>query len=410
MFGRVGRRTLSRFGVLLVAGLSLAFVVPTTMRSATADEIRPGHYEGYNSSKAEAVKWAKQLNQSLITHAEIVHAICRGEAIAENLNKLNFTEHVIRVMRDAVRIKLNNVLMHYKGWSKARNVLGDARTVDAKLRGNPNSTPSQLFKAKADLEAAEDAFKAADAELRSSEEKSIFQEAGLSSAEVPSEDVCAFSGFELGFQISETSGLMKWKESLNGETTNQGSVRRDPAGIGFKVGYGFRPWGNNLIVAPFVSFDYLNWSINQTFANGNLLGTRSNFESTLGVKVGPAVTPNIWLYAIGGVSALNQTLKVNFMPLASSTTKTVAGGTAGVGAAIRPDFLQGFGRPVSISLEYQHTWWANAQFDMPAASPLFNYNFRREDDTIKLGFNVYLTPPPATPAPSNMYVKAPPSR
>lgn len=55
---------------------------------------------------------------------------------------------------------------------------------------------------------------------------------------------------------------------------------------------------------------------------------------------------------------------------------------------------------MSLFLEYQHTWWQDAQFNQPPNSPLFNYNFRREDDTIKLGFLVALSAP-TPPAPTS---------
>ena len=48
-------------------------------------------------------------------------------------------------------------------------------------------------------------------------------------------------------------------------------------------------------------------------------------------------------------------------------------------------------------VSYQHTWWQDAKFNTSASSPLFNYAFRREDDTIKLGVNVYFSPPEPPP-------------
>src|SRR5262249_11133160 len=112
---------------------------------------------------------------------------------------------------------------------------------------------------------------------------------------------------------------------------------------------------------------------------------------------------------IAGVSVLNETLKINFVPVYSSSSATVAGGTVGVGAAFKPSFLQGFGHPVSVFAEYQHTWWQNANFNTPAASPFFNYNFRREDDGAKVGFTVDLFAPPPPPS-APMYVKALPAK
>jgi hypothetical protein len=103
---------------------------------------------------------------------------------------------------------------------------------------------------------------------------------------------------------------------------------------------------------------------------------------------------------------MNETLNINFIPVASSQSAWVAGGTVGVGGAFQPSFLQGFGHPVSVFAEYQHTWWQSANFNTPAASPPFNYNFRREDDVVKVGFTVSLSAPPQAPAPSYP-VKAP---
>jgi hypothetical protein len=64
---------------------------------------------------------------------------------------------------------------------------------------------------------------------------------------------------------------------------------------------------------------------------------------------------------------------------------------------------------VSLFAEYQHSWWQNAQFNSPAASPGFNYSFRRQDDVVKLGFNIHFEePPPAAPMPTAMPIKARP--
>ena len=65
--------------------------------------------------------------------------------------------------------------------------------------------------------------------------------------------------------------------------------------------------------------------------------------------------------------------------------------------------------PVSLFAQYQHTWWDNANFNRPTSSPAFNYAFRREDDTIKLGVNFYFGAAPA-PASRAYPVKALPLR
>jgi hypothetical protein len=84
--------------------------------------------------------------------------------------------------------------------------------------------------------------------------------------------------------------------------------------------------------------------------------------------------------------------------LASSAAK-VTGPTVGAGVAWQPDFLQGFGLPVSPFVGYQRTWWQDANFNKPASSRSFNYNFQRQDDIVKSGFTVALgaLPSPVQP-------------
>jgi hypothetical protein len=201
-----------------------------------------------------------------------------------------------------------------------------------------------------------------------------------------------FTGLNGGLQITKTSAFLDWVESFpDGARSNGNSARGDPLGAGVTVGYGFMPWAgvNNLVINPFLSFDDPNSKVNYTFPSGNTIGAKSNYQGTAGVKIGPA-TSSVWLYAIAGVSVLNEKLTVNFAPVSSSTTTTVAGSTFGLGGAIRPGWLQVFGVPTSLSLEAQHTWWNTANFNMPASSPFFNYAFKRQDSSISLGLHFYL--------------------
>jgi hypothetical protein len=241
--------------------------------------------------------------------------------------------------------------------------------------------------------------------IRCNTGQSIFQHGGYRETQRPSDTFDSFTGLNGGLQFSETSAELRWIERLDatGVTTNEGRVRRDPAGIGFTLGYGFKPWGNAIVVDPFISVDVLGWSVNQNFAGGNFLGTKSNVQGTLGVKIGPALGQNGWLYGIAGASALNEKLTVQFLPLSASRTQTVPGGTIGVGGAyMLPAY---FSLPVAVFAEYQHTWWGDADFNRPASSPLFKYNFQREDDAFKAGFSIYFRPPSAPAA--YLPVKAP---
>jgi hypothetical protein len=215
----------------------------------------------------------------------------------------------------------------------------------------------------------------------------------------PPPSTAASSGLYLGGELVKSWGLVRSTEKLatTGAVTNQFTDSADPIGGGIIIGYTFAPWANNIVASAFASFDFLHAPVNHTFPGGSFLGSTATFMGTAGVKIGPQLDIGLWLYGIAGVSVLNETLNVNFLPVASSQSAWVAGGTLGVGGAWQPSFLQGFGRPVSLFLEYQHTWWQDATFSTPAASPAFNYTFHRQDDVVKFGFTVSLNAPPPPP-------------
>jgi hypothetical protein len=223
----------------------------------------------------------------------------------------------------------------------------------------------------------------------------------------PSTASSTVSGLYLGGELVKNWGRVRSTETLaaTGAVTNQFTDTADPFGGGLIVGYKFTPWANAVVVSPFASFDFLHAPVNHTFPGGSYLGTTANFMGTGGVKIGPQLDMGLWLYGIAGVSVLNETLNVNFIPIASSQSAWVAGGTLGVGGAWQPSFLQGFGRPVSLFLEYQHTWWQSANFNTPAASTLSNYNFARQDDVVKFGFTVSLSAPPPPPPTRGLITK-----
>jgi opacity protein-like surface antigen len=215
-----------------------------------------------------------------------------------------------------------------------------------------------------------------------------------------------------GGELVKNSGRVRSTETraATDVVTNQFTDSGDPIGGGAVVGYNFSPWGD-VIVGPFASFDWLNQTINHTFAGGTFLGTTTHWMITAGAKGGVTPAPGFFVYGLAGVSWLNQDLNINFGGPVTSSNTTVPGFTFGLGGEYKPSFLQGFGVPVAVFAQYQHTWWQDGTLTTPAASPLFNYAFRREDDTFKVGFNVYFgAPQAAEPMRSPMLVKALPAK
>src|ERR1035438_1507898 len=108
-----------------------------------------------------------------------------------------------------------------------------------------------------------------------------------------------FGGWNLAVFFIKGYGDMKWEEALNsGVRTNYGEAYGDPLGVGFSVGYGFKAW-NNIVAEPFVSVDFSNITVNQTFPGGSYLGIRNNYDVLGGLKIGPTFPSGIWVYGVG---------------------------------------------------------------------------------------------------------------
>ncbi len=189
-----------------------------------------------------------------------------------------------------------------------------------------------------------------------------------------------FDGGHLGIELAKNSGVERKIErnAFNDAVTNNFRDSGDPLGIGIVAGYNFRPSNGNFVVGPFASFFI--------------------------------TAPGLYLYGLAGAAFVNHDLNVNFATAARSNV-TTPGFTLGLGGEYHPSSWQITGHPVTLFAQYQHTWWNDANFNTPTSSPAFNYAFRREDDTLKLGVNFYFGADQSQPAASQKYpVKAPASK
>jgi hypothetical protein len=256
----------------------------------------------------------------------------------------------------------------------------------------PKDLSDNIHTAKSKLEAAQGRLRRASRELKNNRDE-------LDALEKLPEE-CPPKGQTMvpgsGGELVKNSGRVRSTESLADTdlVTNRFTDSGDPLGLGIVAGYNFKPWNNSVVIGPFASFDYLNQTINHSFAGGQFLGTTTHWFINAGVKAGVVTAPGFFLYGLAGAAWLNHDLNVNFATAAQSNV-TTPGFTLGAGGEYQPPWWQLAGHPVSLFAQYQHTWWDNANFNQPASSPAFNYAFRREDDTIKLGVNFYFGVAPA---------------
>ena len=167
---------------------------------------------------------------------------------------------------------------------------------------------------------------------------------------------------------------------------------QDPLMGGGMLDYAFAPWNNNWLFDPFVSMVYRPQTMNQTFPGGTFLGTTTNWSGTLGMRAGYLWRPDFFIYGLVGASVLNENIKINLGGPVTSSNVYDPGFTLGVGFSVQPPWLQQTGLPVSLFVELQQTWWSSVTIYKPAASPLFNYTFDRQDTSIIAGVSVSLWP------------------
>jgi opacity protein-like surface antigen len=206
---------------------------------------------------------------------------------------------------------------------------------------------------------------------------------------VPCPDVVANpDGIYLGLELIKTLSKEQKTETVaaTGAFSSQYTDSNDPLGVGFVVGKDFTIARSNWIIGPYASFDWLQMSVNHTFANGAYFGSTTHWVINAGARVGYRVTPDWLIYGLGGAAWLNEDLNFSFPLGVSQKNTTTPGALAGFGTEYHPPAWQVAGNPISLSAQYQHVWYDTATFNMPVpASPAFNYAFKRDDDTVKFG-------------------------
>jgi hypothetical protein len=199
--------------------------------------------------------------------------------------------------------------------------------------------------------------------------------------------------------LSSTTGAQTINEffrptSAPTSTTEDTSTR---FGGGFTVLYNFQV-GPNVLIAPFASVSFPNYSNIHTFANGASFGKTEDFIITEGLQFGfpwRVEGANALFYIQLGGAEGPAKFKVNFLRMPSSVdTQWIGGAMAGIGVDFQPDNWRIGNYPVSVFAQVNGIWWQVAKFNAPAGSPLFNYEISQLWLTAMIGATIHFGPVP----------------
>jgi hypothetical protein len=119
--------------------------------------------------------------------------------------------------------------------------------------------------------------------------------------------------------------------------------------------------------------------VSHRFPLGSVIESRADRIFSLLAMAGLAGPQGTMFYGIAGLSIAEQRLHVFLGGPDTSEYRGATGFTGGLGAQ--------FASPIaglSFSAEWQHTFWSLTHLDGSAASPNFNYAFRRDTDTFAI--------------------------
>jgi hypothetical protein len=166
--------------------------------------------------------------------------------------------------REHFRSEVYGEALLSEAWMKANDEYHEAAAENEAAKKNPTIPAAYKEEAAKKLKEATDK----ENKVQKQEEERILREYQTELKEMEKEKCPAKtdketmvprSGGYLGGELVKSWGSLRSTERLadTGETTNQFNDRADPVGGGFLIGYKFAPWGNNIIVSPFASFDFV---------------------------------------------------------------------------------------------------------------------------------------------------------
>lgn len=188
-----------------------------------------------------------------------------------------------------------------------------------------------------------------------------------------------WTGFYVGGMGVVNFGHFDWSEfdALSGQQTNSNSKSGAGGGGGVVIGYNSGSWFGGAFTAMF-----LDQTLSYNFANGASIGEKIKTILTAAAQASWYPNPQFRLYALGGPALVEKEFNINFTT-SSSEDQWLWGGTLGAGAEYR------INTTLSVFVQYQHIWVEDGHFNMPSASPFFNYKFENNIDIVAAGVNVH---------------------
>jgi hypothetical protein len=199
----------------------------------------------------------------------------------------------------------------------------------------------------------------------------------------------SFTGPFLGVQFTGSWSSVGTREYLaaTGMRTNAFDDTGSGFGGGVNFGYNWQPWQNNAVVGVIFDINGVNDRVRHDFAGGNYIGSVVNFTASALARGGVLITPSVLLYGQTGISIANQQLQIDFGGPETNESKVTPGFTVGFGAEWLVSALTGpAAKAPSVFIDFKQTWWDTPSLKTPVASPFFNYDWRRETESVTLGF------------------------
>lgn len=198
----------------------------------------------------------------------------------------------------------------------------------------------------------------------------------------------AFSGGFVGLQFVYSRSRTRTEEFLAASDirTNAFDDSGSGAAGGFNAGYNW-VMANRWLIGVMVEANALADRVRHVFAGGTYLGSTMDFSASAQLRAGVLAAPNVLLYAQAGPAVASQKQEINFGGPITEQSKFTGGAVAGVGAEVA---LPTSAFRSSLFVDYQHSWWNRTGVNAPAASPLFNYSWKRDSDAVSAGFRLRL--------------------